>query len=380
MKGRIFLLIFLISAAGGVPARGDGEKPETLAQRRQDAQRQVADQMRGLTSLGEQDMEEVLSFSIQGTKIVATTSMPATGPDFDAVKVRHLSGQSRVRVQYGDGRTGVASDRRRFIQMEYFDMQAPGTVLVHDQLLSDPDLLNISEDLDYNDGSARSVQLVQSAAEGPEAIKLYVEDFPPNDQGKMGKYELSAPSFTAMCWEHPGEANEYLRPIFRRLGEEAALFAVGPRAAWQVMADDRPVDPATAAATDAVMKDLGAESFSQRERAAAELRKLGEKAAIYLMKQRPGNLSLEQEMRVDLFLVPYRPLSADQVTRLGRDPTFLIDCLYNNDAALKKLIVRRLEKITGREIDFDAVSKSNDAAVASLIDRVVGSSTRGEGQ
>ena len=383
LNARLLFPILLATAAlaapklqAAQPATTASDKPESLAQRRLDAQAQVDDQMRGLTSLGRQDLRDVIAFTIRGTKLAVSTSMPATGTDFDEVKIRQLPGQSRIRVQYLDPQHAIPGDSRRFIQMEYFLLHAPGIVFIHDEFLSDPDLLNISEDLDYNDGSARSVQLVQAAADGPQAVKLYVQDFPPNDQGKLTKFELAAPSVTSMCWQNPRQTNDYLRPIFRRLDQEAAVFAVSRRAAWQVVAADDHPDPDTVAATNAIIANLGAESFSQRERAAADLRKLGQAAAIYLMNDPPANLSLEQEMRVDLFLVPYRPLSPADAQRLANDKTFLIDCLYNNDPALRRLIVNRLENITGRHIDFHPPPQSPDAAVAALFDQLIGPATR----
>src|SRR5580658_1779630 len=209
------------------------DKAESLDQRRQDARAEVDQQMQGLTFLGEHDLKEVVSFSVEGTKLVPSTAMPATGPYFGAVKIRQLPGDARVRVQYIGGQRpiGGLDNGRRFFQMDYFDLTVPGTVEVHDQILSGPEPVNVAEDTEFLDGRRRTVQLVQAGPEGPEALRLYVQDFPVSDSDKITEYKVFAPSVTALCWDHPREADEYLRPMFRRLGQEIVLFGVDPKAA-----------------------------------------------------------------------------------------------------------------------------------------------------
>jgi hypothetical protein len=164
---------------------------------------------------------------------------------------------------------------------------------------------------------------------------------------------------------HPSEVNTYLRPIFRMLGQEQTVFQVDPKTAYQVFSPAWKTDAATIAATDAAVAGLRADSYSDREAAMNRLRRLGEPAALYLMNVDSRSWSIEQAMRVDLFLAPYLPLNDQTAAQLRTDPDFLLDCLYDSEAQIRRLALDQLRDVTGKSIDLNP-----DLSGRALVDAV----------
>ena len=124
-------------------------------------------------------------------------------------------------------------------------------------------------------------------------------------------------------------------------------------AAWQVLADDWTGDDALKDQVKSVVARTGAEAFSERRAALRDLRNLGEKAALVLMKTDRNGLSVEQTNAINTFLAPYMPLSETETKHLGGDPTFLLNLQYSDDVDLRKLAAARLTKVLRKPVGFD---------------------------
>ena len=245
---------------------------------------------------------------------------------FRSLRLGGLPGVAKVEVVSGETIRRAGTDN--FIQLGYHDLGVPGTVAVHTQILSGPDLVHVARDVEYPDGSTLSVQLVQAAAEGPESVNLYIQHVSDEPKTSDINLHLTAGSFPELCRLHPKETDAYLRPIFRTLRQEHAAFRVDEKSAWEVLADGWTPPADVAAAVEKALPRLASDAYQDREAAVEDLQKLGEPAAVYLMHADRKRLTLEQAMRVDLFLAPYRPLARDQAAKLRDDPDFLVDCLY----------------------------------------------------
>ncbi|MDB5289418.1 MAG: hypothetical protein JWL69_659 [Phycisphaerales bacterium] len=173
--------------------------------------------------------------------------------------------------------------------------------------------------------------------------------------------------FLTLRRNHPAEIDQWLRPLLREMHQEAA-FAPEPGAVWQILADEWPVDGRFGGQVRAKVPALDDDNFHVRRKAADDLQKLGRDAALAIWKMDRRGLTLEQNLRLDEVVARFKPLTDSEAARLADDPHFLLDCLYSDDATARKLALRRLKKVTGKDIDFDpdAPDESRLPAVAAL--------------
>jgi hypothetical protein len=205
-----------------------------------------------------------------------------------------------------------------------------------------------------------SVQLIQDAPPSPgdpppstDPVRLFItRDNDVTDQSEVNM-KLAGPTFVELCRDHPLEMQQYLRPIFHDLGQEATVFAPNPAAVWQSLAEDWKPDDALSQRVRAAIAKFDAEDFQERQSASHDLREIGEPAALTLMQMDRSKMSPGQSSGIDTFLAPYLPLSPQDAKRLGKDVTFLLDGQYCSDLPLRKIAAARLAKLTGKPIGFD---------------------------
>jgi hypothetical protein len=184
--------------------------------------------------------------------------------------------------------------------------------------------------------------------EGTANLTITVAD----KNGRPQMLNLVEPDFQSLVRRHPREIEEHVRPLFRRLGQDA-VFAPDPLVAWQVFADHWAGDESMRRRVEAILPGLGAVDFRARDRALGQLVALGRPAAAVLLRMDRSKLSPEQSLRVDRALLPYMQLPAGEASRLRSDPGFLLDCLYVEDPALRRVALERLREVTGQPIAFN---------------------------
>jgi hypothetical protein len=283
-----------------------------------------------------------------------------------------LSGLARVQVLSNE--TIHTAAGQKFLQLYYRDLNvpppAPGRPAPIDQyteITCTPESVLVWQAADEIDGGVSSVQLVQTAADGPGAVTLYIQ--PPGGKPPL---RLRDATVADLSVDYPQPVDAYLRPIFRLFHQEQAAFAVDPATAYQVFAglwkDDAPtvaVVNRVAPQADAAVAALGSDSYADREAALGKLRDLGEPAALHLADINLQKLNPEQAMRVELFLAPYLPLPDVMVVRLQSQPSFLLDCLTNSDGAIRRMALARLGRVLGKPIDLDVAD--NNAALEDAV-------------
>lgn len=158
--------------------------------------------------------------------------------------------------------------------------------------------------------------------------------------------------FATLRQKHRAETEQWMRPILRELHQEAA-FAADPGAAWQVLADDWPVDNSVLPDVAEQIKLLEDDDFHVRQHAADALEKIGRDGALALMRMSRGKLTAEQNVRIDEVISRFKPLHPVDAKRLADDPDFLLDCLYNDDATIARLAFQRLTHLTSQPIKLD---------------------------
>ena len=132
-----------------------------------------------------------------------------------------------------------------------------------------------------------------------------------------------------------------------------AAARVDPKLAWQVFAYAFTPSAELQSQLRSILPRLDDASFAQRERASAELAKLGQPAALALMRQNRRGLSNEQQARIDAFIASYKIVTDAEAGRLRGNSDFLLDCLYSDDATIRREALARLRTITGKPILFD---------------------------
>jgi hypothetical protein len=178
---------------------------------------------------------------------------------------------------------------------------------------------------------------------------------------------LSDASFAALRRAHRAVIERYLRPLFHEVRQDAA-FAPDPRAAWQVLADDWPVDETIGPRVRRELPALDDSDFRVRAEAADAIYKLCRGAAGYILHMDQSSLAPEQRLRLDEVTSRFKALPAEQAARLHDNVGFLIDCLYCDDLTTRKLALARLRKLTAKAcpFDLDAGADKRIAAVNAL--------------
>jgi len=176
--------------------------------------------------------------------------------------------------------------------------------------------------------------------------------------------QITADSFNALRRQHRIDIDTYLRPMLRDLHQEGAL-APETAEAWQILADDLPVDPKYKQEVEKRLPALDDDHFKVRLQAADDLYHLGKDAALYIMHMDRGGLSLEQRMWLDQVIAHYRTMPQAQVRRLHDDLHYLADCLDCDDLQVRQLALARLRKISGKQLTgFDPGVKPDKRAAA----------------
>jgi hypothetical protein len=202
----------------------------------------------------------------------------------------------------------------------------------------------------YTPAGERAVLLMQ----GSQATMLRLSSH--EGPGPETLVQFREPNFATLHRKHRQTVEQYLRPLLRDVKQEA-VFAPEKNEAWQVLADDLPVDESYRTPVMAHLADLNDPSYAVRSAATRGLYDLGRGAAVYLLHVDREKLTDEQKLRVDQVVSRYSAVPEEQAAKLHDDSGFLIDCLYCEDLQLRQLALRRLTKVTGKDVAFDLTVK-----------------------
>jgi hypothetical protein len=289
-------------------------------------------------------VSDVFRFNIEDGLLKVDWPIIDNGCTGGLLALTDMPGKARLQVYQGRDRVGGQI-------FEVYDFSDPALVERHLQVLGNDLQLQVVEDEEaQRENSLRTISLIEKLqGSDPDVVTLRVQklDDPPMNQA------IFASSLDDLRQKYPREYELYLRPMFRALRQEQQVFAVNSRTAWQVVSDEWTPTPELKAKVEAILVKLNSENFSERDAAQKELRQVGEPAALYLNRRDREGLSAEQKARIDSFLLDYSPLSADEVAKLGRNENFLLDCLLDDDAALRAAALKRLEQNLGHTIKID---------------------------
>jgi hypothetical protein len=177
---------------------------------------------------------------------------------------------------------------------------------------------------------------------------------------------INASSLMRLQAEHPREVHQYLIPLFHRWSMDG-LLRPGPTDLYEAF----PELPAPSDATEkltALLPQLDSDSAHDRDAASATLASLGRQGIHAALRIDRTGFSFEQQNRLDALIDTGRHRQPLEIASERSDPLFLLDCMEDEDVAVRAIAKTNLQSLLGRSIEFDptATEASRDIAVSAL--------------
>lgn len=314
-------------------------------------------------------IEDVLRVRVENNCLVVHTPLPNTVENqYMRVKLDGIGGTALVLVQRKEGEKPASAETEPLnFTLSITDYTVPRrtTSLA---ITYQPNLFNLSRSIQLTDGRFNQVSLTQQR--GPQSnggglLQLMVTDAKVSGAAPT-QLNFESPDFFTFLREHPQEANQYLRPLLRDVGQEE-VFAPNERVAWQVFSALWTPDAKTARKVRDLLPSLNDANYRVRNEATLKLQELGSDGAAVMVHLDRTKLTPEQNTLIDRALVRYAQLPTRQAERMRSDPAFLLDCLYSADATIRRAALQRLSTIAKAPIPFDvnadAVTRARAVAV-----------------
>jgi hypothetical protein len=298
------------------------------------------------------DLSAVFKLSIQNGFLSLTTDLePTDSATF--VKVDGLAPGGEVNVS-ADGE-GADGPRLRSLRFTTPPDGFPDP-LMKTTVAAMPNRTDVSQDGEIGQWM-RSVQFIQQIPFEPDDIadppvKLYVNLSSAVSDEAPVRLQLTASSFVELQQRYPEEVSLYLVPMFALLQQES-IFAPDPAVARQALLGEATADANVAKKVNELIAQLGADDPAARSRAYAALEQLGEPAATVVATLDRTNLSAEQNSLLDTLLAARSGALPQDAKQLARQPIFLLNCLFLDDAKLRAAAFDRLKEQTGLPLEFD---------------------------
>jgi hypothetical protein len=161
----------------------------------------------------------------------------------------------------------------------------------------------------------------------------------------------NAPDLFRLRDEHPLEVTRHLAPILRKLTGRA-LLRPGAGDIYRVF-PDIPAEPTVTARVLALLPALMSDNPEQRDAATLALHATGPAGALAAMRLDRESLFPEQQNRLSMFMSLQTHMTIEDPAQAAKDPLFLVDCLEDDDPAVRQAAKSALEKTIGRPIEYD---------------------------
>lgn len=322
--------------------------PPTLEELKDDKRQQLAAQGRPMGVSAAEPLDQIIHFRISGDSLVVDSPMFRRKTINARIPLKGTPDIATVRISYIRNIPGA-----HLVNFDVYDFSDPALIDRHLQVLSVRWILEVAEDKDFVDRS-ESVSLTETLDPGAAApVTLRVMITPYSDQLTSVNVPYTGESLWGLRCAHPAEVERFMRPMFRDFNQEAAAFAVDDKIAWQVLGDTWVAPQKVVDEVHSILNAFNSDDYTAREAAQKQLEDMGEPGALYLLSTSLTDQTPEQQARVEKFLAPYHLLTDAQVTTFRHDVNFLIDCLYSDDADLRKSALDHLSSAIGSPIQFD---------------------------
>ena len=337
------VLVSLATAGAFSTGQTTGPATQSISQLKAQEQARL-EPWRTYPNAGEKSAADVLSFRKDRGFLAIGSKLPAARRN-SVLSIRGMNGTAMYRFT-----PGMAGDSLFFL--ERYDFSDADDVDVHETFIQSPTSFQVVQFTEWADRMLSATLMQGPREDGQRQVTLRVQ-MSGDDDSVSVDVKLSAATFDELRLKHSAEVERYLRPIFRRWGQEQAVFAVDPVLAWQVVADEWRGPEPIAAQVKTLLASMNVDDYRTRQEAQETLSRMGEPAALYLMSIDRATLTGEQNARVDEFLHAYCPVPAQEARRLGADPDFLLDCLYSPDASLDQAALAHLQKAAAGHVTVD---------------------------
>jgi hypothetical protein len=167
--------------------------------------------------------------------------------------------------------------------------------------------------------------------------------------------------------ERPVEVRTYLEPLLREICDGRNPLRPGAGDVYRAF-ESIPADSAALERVKRIVESFDALEPATRDAASAQLNQLGRAEVLAAVRIDRTELSAEQSSRLDAFVARNSTLA--DIAAARRDPLFLIDCLEDDDRAVRTAALLQLRQAGGGhevEFDIDAPAEQRAAAAAGLI-------------
>jgi hypothetical protein len=187
-----------------------------------------------------------------------------------------------------------------------------------------------------------------------------------NERGMNRRRMLTVTDLDEFRRKHPDEACRYLLPLLRTMTGQPILRP-GAGDVYRVF-PDIPADPAVTHRIDEILPALASSDPTERDRATAALNALGRPGVLAAIRYDTELLLPEQRTRLQNVVAKQTVLGFEDPTKEAADVNFLVECLEDEDLAVRTRAKGMLEQVLGRKIEFDpAAAPEKRATVAAAI-------------
>ena len=320
--------------------------------------------------LDKHHMSEVMQVTVENRFLVVRTPLNNIAAEESMqVPLADVHGSTIIAVNREDNATGTG-DLNRFT-ISVMDFPAPKiTSTINLGASSHPSEITISRTVQATGGAFSQIIFTQrkgiQSNGGGGLVQLGItlsrgQNLAPE------QLNVESPDFYSFIHEHPAQTEQYVRPLLRDLGQES-VFAPDDTIAWQVFSELWKPDAKVIQRVHQLLPSLNSDDYRIRNEALVQLIQTGRDGAAVLIHLDRAALTPEQNARIDRALTRFAQLPSKEAARLGSDPRFLLDCLYSEDASLRRSAIARLRSVIRPDLQFDidAEPAARSAAVAAL--------------
>ena len=204
----------------------------------------------------------------------------------------------------------------------------------------------------------------------PSPIRLFWQVTPTQaddeDSEPKPMTKLEAPTLLEMIREQRHEAVPMLRRLFNSIRRPDIIGrALNPL--W--IRTVRPwikSPPAILEKVTALVAQLDAEEYADRQKAFDLLSAMDEEARLVLISLDQSSLSYEQRSSISALLEQVREVDSEEIDRISNSATDLVDGLYAPSPTVREAIRSRIESLTKSKLDIDTNAEPSIEVVESI--------------
>jgi len=189
--------------------------------------------------------------------------------------------------------------------------------------------------------------LALSSSEGEATMRLQTQT--------VNRFEVrmsrTAPNLTELRRAHPEEVRNYLMPALMAVRAED-LLRPGPVEVYRTFTEIEPSPRIVEQLTELVER-MDSPASEERDAAERAIQKLGRPGILAALRLDLDNLPAEPRSRLSLFLRQNTRWAIDDYAQARQDLDFLIDCLGDEDRAVRLAAKGQIEQLLGRTVRFD---------------------------